>query len=58
MAFLLASGRQHFSELLFSLNSLRMEANDIVFWFSIVVAIMVAIWAVVVIRAYDRIDKN
>ncbi|SDB27751.1 hypothetical protein SAMN03097699_0465 [Flavobacteriaceae bacterium MAR_2010_188] len=34
-----------------------MEANDIVLWFSIVVAIAVAIWAIFVIRAYDRSDK-
>jgi len=35
-----------------------MEANDIVFWFSIVVAIFITIWAIVVIRAYNRIGKD
>lgn len=35
-----------------------MEANDIVFWFSIIVSGLVAIWAVVIIRAYNNIDKK
>jgi hypothetical protein len=35
-----------------------MEANDIVLNFSILVAIFVAIWAIIIIRAYDKIDKN
>ncbi len=35
-----------------------MEANDLVLWFSVVVFILVGIWAIVLIRAYNRIDKN
>ncbi len=35
-----------------------MEANDIVFWFSIIVSGLVAIWAVVIITAYNNIDKK
>ena len=35
-----------------------MDANNIVFWFSIIVSILVVIWALFVIRAYDQIDKN
>jgi hypothetical protein len=35
-----------------------MDANNIVFWFSIIVSILVVIWALIVIRAYDQIDKN
>jgi len=35
-----------------------MEANDIILWFSIVVSICVAIWAIVVIRIYNKIGKN
>lgn len=35
-----------------------MDANNIVFWFSIIVSILVVIWAFIVIRAYDQIDKN
>ena len=34
-----------------------MVTNDIVLYFSIVVAVCVTIWAVVLIRAYDNIDK-
>ncbi len=33
-----------------------MEANDIIFSFSIFVSICVIIWAVLVIRAYNKID--
>jgi hypothetical protein len=35
-----------------------MDANNIVFWFSIIVSILVVIWAIVVIRAYNQIDKK
>lgn len=35
-----------------------MIANDIVLYFSIIVAVLVTIWAVVLIRAYDNIDKD
>lgn len=35
-----------------------MEANDIVFWFSIIVAALVALWAFLLIRAYNRAGKN
>lgn len=35
-----------------------MEANEIVLWFSVVVIALVVLWAVVMIRAYDRIDKD
>lgn len=35
-----------------------MDANNIVFWFSIIVSILVVIWALIVIRAYDQVDKN
>lgn len=35
-----------------------MTANDIVFWFSIVVSALVAIWAVIVIIAYNNVDKK
>jgi len=35
-----------------------MEANDIVFYFSLIVAVFVAIWAIIIIRAYDKVDKN
>jgi hypothetical protein len=35
-----------------------MDANGIVFWFSIIVSILIVIWAILVIRAYDQIDKN
>jgi len=35
-----------------------MEANEIVLWFSVVVIALVVLWAVLMIRAYDRIDKE
>ena len=35
-----------------------MEANDLVLWFSVVVFVLVGIWAIVMIRAYNQIDKN
>ena len=35
-----------------------MSANDIVLYFSGFVALCVVIWAVVIIRAYDRIDRD
>lgn len=35
-----------------------MEANSIVLYFSIIVAVLVAIWAIVIIRAYDKIGKD
>ncbi len=35
-----------------------MTANEIVFWFSVVVIALVALWAVAMIRAYNKIDKE
>lgn len=35
-----------------------MVANDIVLWFSVIVIVLVAIWAILMIRAYDRAGKN
>jgi hypothetical protein len=35
-----------------------MEGNDIIIWFSAVVSVCVVVWAVVAIRAYDKIDKE
>ena len=35
-----------------------MDANAIVFWFSGFVSILVIIWAIVVIRAYDKVDRD
>lgn len=35
-----------------------MIANDIVLWFSIIVVVLVVIWAVVVIRTYNNIGKK
>jgi len=35
-----------------------MDANDVVLWFSVVVIAAVAIWAIAMVRAYNRIDKN
>ena len=35
-----------------------MEANDIVFWFSIAVMVLVALWAVLMIRAYNKASRN
>ena len=35
-----------------------MVANDIVLWFSVVVIALVTLWAVLVIRAYNKIGKD
>lgn len=35
-----------------------MVANNIVLYFSIIVTICVTIWAIILIRAYDNIDKD
>ena len=35
-----------------------MDADDLIFWFSIVVSFCVVLWAILVIRAWDKIDKN
>lgn len=35
-----------------------MVANDIVLWFSVAVIVLVSLWAIVVIRAYNKIGKN
>lgn len=35
-----------------------MDANAIVFWFSGFVAVCVVIWAIIVIRAYDKVDRD
>ncbi len=31
-----------------------MTANEIVLWFSIIVIVLVIIWAILMIRAYDK----
>jgi len=35
-----------------------MTANDIVLWFSIVVVVLVAIWAILMIRAYNKANDS
>ncbi len=35
-----------------------MVANDIILYFSIFVTVCVTIWAIVLIRTYDSIDKK
>lgn len=35
-----------------------MEANDIIFSFSIFVSVCVVIWAILIIRAYNKIDRK
>lgn len=35
-----------------------MVANEIIIWFSGLVSLCVVIWAVLVIRAYDKIDRG
>jgi len=35
-----------------------MEADDIVFWFSIVVSALVVLWAFFIIRAYNNNGKR
>lgn len=35
-----------------------MEANEIIIWFSATVSICVVIWAILVIRTYDKIDRK
>jgi len=35
-----------------------MEADDIVFWFSIIVSVLVALGAFLVIRTYNNIGKK
>jgi hypothetical protein len=35
-----------------------MVANDIVLWFSIIVIGLVALWAILMIRAYNKVGKN
>jgi hypothetical protein len=35
-----------------------MEGNDIVLWFSVVVIALVAIWAILMIRAYNKASNN
>ena len=35
-----------------------MVANDIVLWFSVIVIAMVALWAFLMIRAYNKASKN
>ena len=35
-----------------------MTANDIVLWFSVVVIILVAIWAILMIRAYNKVSNG
>jgi hypothetical protein len=35
-----------------------MAANDIVLWFSVIVIALVVLWALLMIRAYDKADKD
>lgn len=35
-----------------------MVANDIVLWFSVVVIVLVALWAILMIRAYNKAGRN
>ncbi len=35
-----------------------MVANDIVLWFSIIVIVLVALWAILMIRAYNKASRN
>lgn len=35
-----------------------MDANSIVLWFSVIVIVLVALWAILMIRAYDKVEKN
>lgn len=35
-----------------------MTANEIVLWFSIVVVVLVVIWAILMIRAYNRANDD
>ncbi len=35
-----------------------MEGKDIVLWFSIIVFVLVAIWAIAMISSYNKIDKD
>ncbi len=35
-----------------------MIVNDFVFWFSIIVTSLVIIWAVLMIRAYNRVERK
>jgi len=35
-----------------------MEGNDIIIWFSGFVSVCVVIWAILAIRAYDKVGKE
>ena len=35
-----------------------MEANEIIFSFSIFISVCVVIWAILLIRAYNKIDRK
>ncbi len=35
-----------------------MVANDIVLWFSVIVITLVALWAIIMIRAYNKVGRN
>ena len=35
-----------------------MVANDIVLWFSVIVIVLVALWAILMIRAYNKAGKK
>jgi len=35
-----------------------MVADDIVFWFSVAVIAFVALWAIIMIRAYNKVSRN
>ncbi len=58
MLFLSDYGHQHYWALSYSSNKSKMDANAIVFWFSGFVSICVVIWAILIIRAYDKVDRD
>jgi len=35
-----------------------MNGNEVIFWFSIFVAVCVAIWAIAAIKAFDKAERN
>ena len=37
---------------------LIIEVNNNVFYFSLIVAVCVTLWEIVMIKAYDKIDKD
>ncbi len=35
-----------------------MMADDVILWFSVIVIVLVALWAVLMIRAYNKATRN